>query len=124
MRGECIAQNHRRGVCRGGRVTLNASALLGTTSKVSVEGEAIPSLRCEVAGDGKGSPKMRWSTELAKDLQHKLALLRGRLINIEEATTFRQAARVDEAQHLVMLLARVVEVEMKADHSRQNLHIL
>lgn len=45
------------------------SALSSTTSKVSaMKGEVIPSRGGKAMGDGKGSWKMRWSTELTKDL--------------------------------------------------------
>lgn len=43
-------------------------------------------------------------------------LLRGRLIEAEEAVASEQATKVVEAWHMATLWTWVVEVEMKADH--------
>lgn len=61
------------------------------------EGEAIPSLEGEVAGNWKDLRKMRWSTESAECLQWELSLLQGRLIDTKEVATSKWVARVDEA---------------------------
>lgn len=70
-----------------GKAPHGVSILSSATSEVfAKEGEEIPFWGGEVTSDGKNSWKTQLFAEPANILQHKLALLQGRLIHAEEAT--------------------------------------
>lgn len=87
-----------------GEVPCKLSALSSTAGKVyAKEGKVVPPIASEATGGEEALQGTRGSTELAEGSQQEIALLYGKLVDVENITASKRATTVEASRHLIEL---------------------